>query len=63
MKVNCLEKNPAVERHYASMSNEQRLAEIDDSMKSLSKILENLLQERIKVLKEITKTYERNRPL
>lgn len=55
MKVNCLEKNPAVERHYSIMSKEQRLAEIDDSLKSAVKIVRNLEKQKAKVLIEMMK--------
>lgn len=54
-QVNCLEKNPAVEKHYASMSNEQKLAEIDDSLKSAVKIVRNLEKQKAKVMIEMMK--------
>lgn len=55
MKVNCLEKNPAVEKHYREMTNEQRLAEIDDSLKSALKIVRNLEKQKAKVMIEMMK--------
>lgn len=51
MKVNCLEKNPAVEKHYSEMTKEQRLAELDSCIESIEKILDNYLKERDKILK------------
>lgn len=55
MKVNCLEKNPAVEAHYANMTKQERLAEIDDSLKSAVKIVRNLEKQKAKVMIEMMK--------
>lgn len=51
MKVNCLKKNPCVEKYYSEMTKKQKLAEIDDCLKSIAKILENLMEEKLKLLK------------
>lgn len=49
-ETNCLEKNPCVEKYYSGLTKEQRLAEIDDSLRSARKIVRNLEKQRNKLV-------------
>lgn len=45
MKVNCLEKNPAVEKYYSSLTDEQRLETLYSELGSLNKIAKSILNQ------------------
>lgn len=48
--TDCTIKNPCVEKYYSSMSKEERLAEIETSLKYARGIVRNLKKEKSKIL-------------
>lgn len=49
--TNCTIKNPCVEKYYSSMTKEERLAEIETSLKYARGIVRNLKKEKSKIFK------------
>lgn len=52
--TDCTIKNPCVEKYYSSMTKEERLAEIETSLKYARGIVRNLKKERGKIIKNIS---------
>jgi hypothetical protein len=49
MKVDCLIKNPAVEKHYREETDEQKLDRLKRELESLDKIRTNIVDEIIDI--------------